>query len=118
MPNKEIDRTQPEPQCKLKHTLRQNTNRIALLDTRSTFNLTNDEELITNVMEATWPIASRMNVGQQEMKKCGEKPELTEQMWLDERSMITVTGFSKSAEQHCTQFDNWNGVSSQVHTEA
>ena len=51
------------------------------------------------------------------MKKCGETPELVEEMWLDERSMITTMSFAKPAERHRTQHHNWNGASFQAHTE-
>ena len=47
-------------------------------------------------MEATQPIVSRTNAGQQEMKKHGETPEPIEEMWLDERLMITVMSFCKT----------------------
>ena len=58
----------------------------------------NDREQITNIVEATQPIASGTNVGQQEMKKHGTIPELTEQMWLDKKSMITTMSFTELAE--------------------
>ena len=51
------------------------------------------------------------------MKKHGETPELTEEMWLDKRLIIATMSFAKPAECHCTQCDNWNGASFQVHTE-
>ena len=88
---------QPEPQCKLRQILRHNTDRVALPDTGSMFNSTNNKEPMTNAMEASQPMTSRTNVGQCEMKKCGETPELSEEMWLDEKSMITVTSFCKTS---------------------
>ena len=62
--NKEIKAIQPELQCKLKHSLQQNTDQIAPLDRGLTFNSTNNEEFLTNTMEVTQPIACRTNVGQ------------------------------------------------------
>ena len=51
------------------------------------------------------------------MKKHGKTPEPTEEMWLDERSMITMMSFAKPAECHRMQCNNWNRVSFQAHTE-
>ena len=86
------------------------------LDTGSTFNSTNDRELMINIVEAAHPITPRTNVGQQEMKKCGEIPEMTEEMWLDEKLMITAMSFAKLAECYPALCNNWNGESFQVHT--
>ena len=49
-------------------------------------------------MEATSPVTSRTNAGQRKMRMHGEMPELTEEMWLDEESMITTMSFAKLAE--------------------
>ena len=70
-----------------------------------------------NVQEAISLMTSRTNVGQRQMMKCRETLELTEEMWLDEMSMMTTMSFAKLVERHCMQFDNWKGASSQAHTE-
>ena len=64
MTSEEVNPTQPEGGCELKHPLRHDTDQIALLDMGSTFNSTNDRELMVNVIEAAHPITSRTNVGQ------------------------------------------------------
>ena len=51
------------------------------------------------------------------MMKHSETPDLAEEMWLDKMSMITVISFTKSADKHRIQCDNWNGASFQLHTE-
>ena len=51
------------------------------------------------------------------MRMHGKMPELTEEMWLDEESMITIMSFAKLAERCQTQCDNCMGASFQVHTE-
>ena len=51
------------------------------------------------------------------MRMHGETPELTEEMWLDEESMITAMSFAKLTERHRMQCDNYMGASFQVHTE-
>ena len=62
-------------------------------------------------------MTSKKNVGQQEMKKCGETPEPTEEIWLGKMLMITTMSFAKPTECCHMQCDNWNGASFQVHTE-
>ena len=87
------------------------------MDTGSTFNSTNDKELIINVMQTCHRITLRTNAGQRQMSRCGETPGLTNEMWLDEKSMITILSFAKLAEKKRIQCDNWNGESFQVHAE-
>ena len=113
--NKQINPMQPEEEHELKHLLKCNADQIALLDAGSTFNSMNNEEPLINFMEAVQPIVSRTNVGQPEMKKCSKTPELTEEMWLDDKSVITTMSFAKLAEHYCIQCNNQNGEPFQVH---
>ena len=62
--NRKIDAMKPKPQFKLRQTLGHNTDRVALLDTGSIFNPTNDKELAMNTMEAIHLMTSKTNVGQ------------------------------------------------------
>ena len=64
MTNEEVNPMQPEEEHELKHPLKHNTDQIASLDARSTFNSMNGKELLVNAMGAVQPIASRTNVGQ------------------------------------------------------
>ena len=75
------------------------------------FNSTNNKDPLINAQEAISPMTSRTNVGQRQMIKCREIPELTEEMWLDEKSMMTTMSFAKLAERQRTQCDDWNGLS-------
>ena len=50
--NKKTDTIKLELQYKLRQTLRHNTDGVASQDTGSTFNSTNDKELMMNTMEA------------------------------------------------------------------
>ena len=77
---KKVDLTQPEEACKLKHISTHDTSRIALLDTGSTFNLTNNKEMLMNSVKAVQPMTSRTNVRQQQMTTHGKIPDLTEEM--------------------------------------
>ena len=108
---KKVDLTQPEEAHKSKHILMHDTSRIELLDTGSIFNLTNNRETLTNSVKAAQPITSRTNVRQQQMMTHGKILDLTEEMWLDEMSMIMIIGFAKLAERHRIQCNDWNGAS-------
>ena len=70
-----------EEVCKLKETLNEDTASIALLDTGSTFNSTNDKNKLADTGKAKQPIMSRANVGKWLMENHGETPCLTDQMW-------------------------------------
>ena len=61
---KKVDTMQPEEAHELKQILKCNTDGIALPDTGSTFNLTNDEEPLANALKASQPMVSRTNVRQ------------------------------------------------------
>ena len=91
--------TTPEETHKPREILRKDASRVASLDTGSTFDSTNIESPLTQTMRAMHPIASRTNVGRKEMLHCGETPGLTEQMWLDEPSIIAIIGFTKLVDK-------------------
>ena len=96
--NNSNDMTKEEPKCRLEQTLGRDTRNIGPLDTGSTFNSTNNENPLMNLKKAVSPIASRTNAGQRKMRTHGKIPELTEEMWLDEESMITIMSFAKLAD--------------------
>ena len=74
------DNIEEETKCELAHSPSKNTKNVALLDTGSTFNSTNNEETLMNTQEAVSPMTSRTNAGQRQMTKCREILEPTEEM--------------------------------------
>ena len=97
-----------EEDCKLEETLNNNTLSVAPLDTGSTFDSTNNENLLTKTVKAKSPIASKTNVGKRLADKCGTMPMpgLTDGMWLEAMSMITIVSFSKLSDKHRIQCNN------------
>ena len=92
--------------------MNKDTTHIASLDTGSTFNSTNNENTLADTVKAEQPPASKTNIGKRSTENCGETPDPTEQMWLDEMSVITIIGFATLTDEHRTQCDHHNGESS------
>ena len=114
---KRLNDAAAEEACEPKETLNKDMASIALSDAGSTVNSTNNENTPADTVKAKQPIVSRTNVGKQPMESHGKTPGLTEKMWLDEMSMITIIGFTKLADKCGMQHDNFNGESFQVHAE-
>ena len=104
-----------EEDHKLEETLLCDTSSIAPLDTSSTFNLTNNENVLTKTAKAKSPIMSKRNVRKKLMDKHGITPGLMDGMCSDEMLMITIVSFSKPSGKHRMQCDNKIGESFQVH---
>ena len=68
---------------------------IALLDTGSTFDSTNNANALTQTVKAKSPVASKMNIRKRQTDKHGITPGPMDGMWLDEMSMITIVSFLK-----------------------
>ena len=63
--NERVNNVVADEACKLKETLNKDMASIVSLDTGSTFNSTNNENVLTDTVKTKQPVASRTNVGKQ-----------------------------------------------------
>ena len=68
---KRVNDVAAEEAHELKETSNEDTASVVSLDTRSTFNSTNNENALADTVKATQPIASKMNVEKQPMESHG-----------------------------------------------
>ena len=106
-----------EEECKSEATLNDDSSSIALSDANSTFNSTNNKNILTQTVKAKSPMVSKTNVRKRQRDKHGTTPGPMDRMWLDKMLMITIVSFSKPSDKHRTQCNDKIGESFQVHTE-
>ena len=63
-----------EEDCELEETLNDDTSSVASLDTGSTFDSTNDDNVLMKMAKSKSPIASKTNVRKRPMDKHGTMP--------------------------------------------
>lgn len=87
------------------------------LDTGSTFNSANNEELLTGVSRGKKAMQMSTNAGSRIANVTGQMPGMEDEMWCDNKSKANVFSFLKMAKNHRITCDTEKENTFDVHAD-